>query len=210
MESYFLQISSLSSILSLLDWYDLCGKNKAMRPRKPHTFSTVSVSYLDGRCMSACFPIERLFSNYSDITNRLLLANIPHEASGTKNWELECEKTHSCKEAFGVQRQKTDRQMEESQNTTDVKRRREQRDFCGHRFCLIAAWIKAFLLNWPASCEPRPHFPKGHHNLSFSKYVKLFRLSAATSCLCLFSLTALLFLFLRPQHSCWQVHFAYL
>lgn len=43
--------------------------------------------------MSACFPIERLFSNYSDITNRLLLANIPHEASGTKNWELECEKT---------------------------------------------------------------------------------------------------------------------
>lgn len=35
-------------------------------------------------------------------------------------------------------RRQTDRQMEDSQKTTDVKRR-EQRDFCGHRFCLIAA-----------------------------------------------------------------------
>lgn len=63
-----------------------------MRPRKPYTFSTVSVSYLDGHCMSACFPIERLFSNYSDITNRLLLVNILHEASGTKNWKLDAKK----------------------------------------------------------------------------------------------------------------------
>lgn len=80
-----------------------------MRPRKPEIFSMVSVSYLDGRLMSACFPIERLFSNYSDITNRLLLANIPHEAGEKKigNWM----RKNSCKEAFGVQREKTDTEL---------------------------------------------------------------------------------------------------